>query len=208
MAGKRQLKPIEVFEANIADAERLLAFTSALENGRRWTRVEKKTAIGTALGVPARDHGSLGCVESNDVFVVIEPTSGVRVEHFSEKELRPLLRQALVAISAAVESYVAVKACSYASAALRANPLPNRMKNVVLSLDAVIDIEASPSPTRIGIVFSRRSIDEGTRSRTPATGSPLDGLRCLFPTCAASSRARFRSCMRWRLCCRDFAGIT
>jgi hypothetical protein len=35
VAGKRQPTPIEVFEANLADAERLLAFARALTNGRK-----------------------------------------------------------------------------------------------------------------------------------------------------------------------------
>lgn len=175
MAGRRQLRPIEVFEANLSDAERLIAFARALENGRRWARIEKKRAIGKALGIPNRDHATLGCVESSDVFVVIKPESSVRVDHFTEKELRPLLRQAVVAISAAVESYVAEKASTYASAALALATRPERLKDVMVSLDAVIDIEAryqrrrfghraileafiereaSPSPTKVGIVFS------------------------------------------------------
>lgn len=41
MAGKRQLTPMEVFEANIGDAERLIAFARSLENSRRWTRASR-----------------------------------------------------------------------------------------------------------------------------------------------------------------------
>jgi hypothetical protein len=173
MASKPQLKPIDVFEANIGDAERLIGFARALENKRRFTRLAKKRSVGRALGFPAKQHDALGCVESRDLFIVIKPSSAVKLEHFAEKELRPLLRQAVVAISAAVESYVAEKACSYASAALRSRP--DRLKLVTVSLDAVIEIEsryqrrgvghrailkefiereASPSPTKIGIVFS------------------------------------------------------
>jgi len=113
MTGKRQLTPMEVFEANIGDAERLIAFARSLENSRRWTRATKRQAIGAALGIARKHQGSLGCVESPDVFVVLKPSSALKLEHFSERELRPLLRQAVVAISAAVESYVAEKACSY-----------------------------------------------------------------------------------------------
>jgi hypothetical protein len=172
MPGRRQLEPIEVFEANIADADRLVALTAALENGRKWTRMEKKRALGGALGIAVRDHAAIGCVESNDFFVVIKPKSKLGVNHFTERELRPLLRQAVVAISAAVESYVAVNAASYASAALRNSSNP--LKDVGVDLRAVMNIEAkykrrtvayrtvlveyleksaSPAPSQIGLVF-------------------------------------------------------
>jgi hypothetical protein len=173
MVRKKALKPIEVFEANIADAQQLIVLTAALENGRRWTRAERKQSLGEALRIPARDRPSIECVESSDLFVVIKPKSKLGVEHFTEKQLRPMLRQAVVAISASVESYVAVKAGSYASAALRSRP--ERLKEVPLSLDDVLEIEstytrrgvgyravlvefleqnASASPGRIGKVFS------------------------------------------------------
>jgi hypothetical protein len=196
------LKPIEVFEANIADAERLIALARVLKNGRRFARKEKRQAIGKALGIARRDHAALGCVESSDVFLVIKPSSSVRTEHFTEEQLRPLLRQAIVAISAAVESYVAEKASTYASAALDARP--DRLKDVALSLDKVIEIEsryqrrrvghraileeylemtASPSPSKVGLVFStvgqsdvlkRVDVERGVAKGTSA--KELEGL--------------------------------
>ena len=173
MAGKRQLTPIEVFEANIGDAERLIAFARALENGRRWARIERKRAIGqSARHTESRSRLSGLCRVARCVRGHQAQERGTDRPLHGE-ELRPLLRQAVVAISAAIESYVAEKASTYASAALASRP--ERLKDVMVSLDAVIEIEsryqrrrvghraileafiereASPSPTKVGIVFS------------------------------------------------------
>jgi hypothetical protein len=174
VAGKRKPKPVEVFDANIGDAERLIGLTRALLNARTYRmRKERREGVGMALRLPRRDWDNLDCAESDDVFVVIKPTGAVRREHFTEPELRPLLRQAVVAVAAAVESYVAEKACSYISDAL--DELPDRLRQVSVSLGEVIEIEeryerrrwgyrdiieeylateASPSPSKIGVVFS------------------------------------------------------
>lgn len=174
MAGKAQPKPIEVFEANISDAERLLAFAEALTNGRKYgMRRELRAAVGGALKIPKGQWGDLDCVESDDVFVLLKPGGRVVRTHFTEFELRPLLRQAVVAISTAVESYISEKAQTFIAGALRDRP--PRLKEVAISLDDVIDIEkkykrrgwghraileqwieteASPDPGKIGKVFS------------------------------------------------------
>jgi hypothetical protein len=111
MAGKAQPKPIEVFEANISDAERLLAFAEALANGRKYgMRRELREAVGGALKIPKGQWGDLDCVESDDVFVLLKPGGRVVRTQFTEFELRPLLRQSVVAISTAVESYISEKA--------------------------------------------------------------------------------------------------
>jgi hypothetical protein len=89
--------------------------------------------------VPKGKWDSLDCVESDDVFVVLKPGGAARRAHFTEAELRPLLRQAVVAAAAAVESYVAEKAATYAASAL-ANP-PDRLKEVAITLVNVMDIE-------------------------------------------------------------------
>lgn len=174
MAGVKQPKPIEVFEANIADAERLIALTQALLNTRSYRmRRELRESVGQALRLPQRDWDDLDCVESGEVFVVLKGSGFVRREHFDEQELRPLLRQAIVAIAAAVESYVAEKACSCISDAW--DRQPDRLRQLAVSLGDVIDIEAkyqrrkwgyrelverhlereaSSDPNKIGIVFS------------------------------------------------------
>jgi hypothetical protein len=161
-------------KANIADAERLLSFARALTNRRKYRlRRELRESVGKALKLPKGKWDGLDCVESNDGFVVLKPGGAARREHFTETELRPLLRQAVVAAAAAVESYVAEKAAMYAASAL-ANP-PDRLKEVAITLVDVMDIEkryqrrawgyravlqahlereASSDPAKIGKVFS------------------------------------------------------
>ena len=174
MAGVKQPKPIDVFETNIADAERLIALTSALLNTRRYRmRRELRESIGPLLNIPKRDWEKLDCVESGDVFVVLKVGGAVRRGHFSEPELRPLLRQAVVAVAASVESYVAAKGCSFISKAWETQP--DRLRQLAISMGDVFDVEArytrrrwgyrdlvvehlereaSCHPSKIGIVFS------------------------------------------------------
>ncbi len=90
----------------MADVDRLVGFARALTNSRKYRmRKERREAVGGALGMRRAEIDQLDCIESPDVFVVIKPSGSVRRDHFTEQELRPLLRQAVVAISAAVESY-------------------------------------------------------------------------------------------------------
>jgi hypothetical protein len=174
MAGKKKPRPIDVFEDNIADAERLIALTGALLNTReRRMRAERRKSFGEILRIAARDRSKLDCVESGDVFVLLKPRGAVLREHFTEPQLRPLLRQAVVAISAAVESYVAEKACSFIGDAMK-NPT-ERLRGMAVSFGDVLQIEtqykrrswgyrdlieehlereSSPSPSKIGIVMS------------------------------------------------------
>src|SRR5689334_21525067 len=103
--------PLEIFEDNISDADRLIGFTRVLLNARtNRMRRERRDSIGVILGIPRKRRDAMDCVESADVFVVLKPDGAATRERFTEPELRPLLRQAVVAISAAVESYVAEKA--------------------------------------------------------------------------------------------------
>lgn len=168
--------PIQVFEDNIADAERLIALTSALMNTRqRRMRRELRETYGRVIGVPRSQWNELDCVESDDVFVVLKPRRAIKRAHFTEPELRPLLRQSIVAISAAVESYVVEKSCSYIGQALDEGEPPERLAKIALSLGDVLAIErsyerrrwgqraiiakfleaeASPNPDKIGRVFS------------------------------------------------------
>jgi hypothetical protein len=136
-------------------------------------RRELRESIGKALRVVKAQRSELDCVESDDVFVLLKPGGAVRRHHFTEPELRPLLRQAVVAAAAAVESYVSEKAATYVAAAL-ADP-PERLKDVSISLADVMTIEsrykrrawgyravlqsylereASADPSKIGVVLS------------------------------------------------------
>lgn len=99
----------------------------------------------------------------------------MRREHFTEVELRPLMRQAVVAIAAAVESYVAEKACCYISEVLKSEDPPRRLLDMPVTFEDVLWIEetytrrgwghrllieeylrheASADPGKIGQVFA------------------------------------------------------
>ena len=141
MAAGAKPTPMAVFDANIGDAERLIRFARGLTNNRvRRMRKERRDAVGRAFGMLKRDRELLDCVESDDVFVVLKPGGAVTHDHFTEPELRPLLRQAIVAISAAVESYVAEKAKSFIGEAWKT--LPDRLRGIKIDLGDVLDIEA------------------------------------------------------------------
>lgn len=171
-----RLSPLDVFEDNIADADRLIGLTRVLLNTRsRKMRRELRDSFGRMMRLPRRTWQDLDCVESADVFVLLKPDGAAERAHFDEPELRPLLRQAVVAISAAVESYVAEKAASLVSEALRSDPVPPRLAQMAVKFEDVLWVEknyqrrgwghrqlikehliseASPDPGQIGKVFS------------------------------------------------------
>src|SRR5680860_752012 len=108
MARSPKPSALEAFEANVADAEMLLALSTALKNRRvRRMRAELRERIGEALGVTRGRRGGLDCIESDDLFVVLKTDGRVSRDDLREEALRPLLRQAVVAIAAAIETYVA-----------------------------------------------------------------------------------------------------
>lgn len=142
MAGKQKLTPIEVFEENIADAQRLLDLASLVQDQRvRWMREELRAAIGTASRLPQKKWGGLDRVESNDLLIILKPDGRATREDFTEISLRPLLRQAVVAIAAAVESYVAEKACTFIGEALRCAEPPRRLLDITVSFEDMLWVE-------------------------------------------------------------------
>lgn len=168
--------PLGVFEENIADAEQLVHLARVLANTRRnRMRKERRTSIGAALGLPKKVHDQLDCVESDELFIVIKPGALGQRSLFTEDQLQPLLRQAIVATAAAVESFVADKACTYIGEALRGDDLPKRLAGMGVNFGQVIAVDreytrrgwgyrhivrehleaqASSSPAQIGQVFS------------------------------------------------------
>jgi hypothetical protein len=198
-----RIEPFEVFEENLADAERLVAFARALLNvRRRRMRRELRDAVGDALGFRQREWDDLDCIESDDVFLVLKPGAGVDREWFQEAQLAPLLRQAIVAISAAVETYVGDKACAYASAALRDRP--ERLRKLSITFGDLLEVEdsytrrgwghrkllethlreiASAASSQVGVVFSTvgrkvnwKTLDDARKVAKGATQSQLDEL--------------------------------
>jgi hypothetical protein len=175
MAGTAKPTAREAFDDNLADAEALIAVARALRNRRvRRMRRELRERLGSALDVPRRDWDDLDCIESDDLFAVFKPGSQVNRESVSENNLRPLLRQALVAACAAVETFVGDRIMERLRDALDSDPRPTRLLDLPMTVEdwlrieekytrrrwglrEVIEIEvrklASPAPSQIGAAF-------------------------------------------------------
>lgn len=175
IAGKTKPTARQAFDDNLADAEALVTVVRALSNRRvRRMRKELRDRLGAALGVKKRDWDNLDCIESDDLFAVFKPGSRVNREAVSEPNLRPLLRQSLVAACAAVETFVGDRVMERLRGALDSDPRPTRLLDLPMTvgdwlwiedsyerrrwgLREVIDLEvrrlASPSPSQIGLTF-------------------------------------------------------
>ena len=146
----RKLSPYEAFVDNIEDAESLLIYAHAFQNRRaRSMRSELRSRIGEALKVAVTRQNELDCLESDDLFVVFKPDSRLGRAEFTD--LRPLLRQALVAASAALETYVADKAMDFVGPALSAGRMPPRLSNISLTVGHWAEIEENYERRRWGI---------------------------------------------------------
>jgi hypothetical protein len=177
MTGKRKPSAFEAFEDNMADAKSLVALATALTNSRkRRMRTELREKVGAALGVRNAGLDQLDCAESDDLFVVFMPGSSLSRDNMSEDSLQPLLRQAVVAASAAVETYVADRVMELAGPALRAKKRPTRLDDLTLTfqdwfaisakypqrkvwglrllLEEHVRRDASPAASSVGMMFS------------------------------------------------------
>ena len=183
--------PYKAFRDNIGDAEALLSYAVAFENQRtRGMRRELRDRVGNALTIPLNQRDQLDCLESEDVFMVFLPGGNLGRANFSD--LRPLLRQSLVAGCAALETYVADKAMEFVGPALRAQSHSRRMKDIPLTVGHWVEIErtyvkrgwairsvveehiretSSTAPNRIAEVFSIVGVQNWLNS--------VDGLRRL-----------------------------
>ncbi len=176
---------LETFTENLADAEYLVNLASLLENRRsRRMRRELREAVGRVLRISPRDYEHLDCVESDGFFIVLKPSSALKREDL--KDSRPLLRQALVAACAAVETYMFDKAMSQVGPLIRyPTKTTERMKKLTMSLEDWQQIEysyqrrgrglrevvikreltelASTSPTKVGQVLSLVGVKDWAR---------------------------------------------
>jgi hypothetical protein len=140
MPRPRKLTPLDAFNSNLADAEMLVAYARAFQNRRKYRMPEKlRERVGEALGVPAKKRAALDCLENDHVIAVFKPDGGMGRDQFDD--LRPLLRQAVVAACAALETYVADKTMEFVGKALRANQLPPRLREITLTLGRWDDIK-------------------------------------------------------------------
>ena len=156
---------------NIEDAEALLSYAQAFQNRRvRSMRSELRSRIGEALKVAVTRQKELDCLESDDLFVVFKPDSRLGRDGFAD--LRPLLRQALVAASTALETYVADKAMEFVGPALSANKMPPRLSNISLTVGHWAEIEENYERRRWGV----RAIVEEYIRETSSTAPNQIGI--------------------------------
>lgn len=169
MARTKRLAPLDAFEDNIADAEALVQYAKAFRNQRtRGMRKELRERIGEALKVPSKKRATLDCLESEHLFVVFMPDGGLGRAQFDD--LRPLLRQAVVAACAALETYVADKAMEFVGQALRANQLPRRLREITLTIGHWVDIEQGYDRRAWGI---RALVEETIREMSSTAPSRI-----------------------------------
>ncbi|MDO8614052.1 MAG: HEPN domain-containing protein [Dehalococcoidia bacterium] len=140
MARTRKPTPLEAFNSNIGDAEALVTYARAFRN-RRKNRMPKKLQerVGDAFKVPAKKWAGLDCLQNDHLVVVFMPNGGMGRHQFDDR--RPLLRQAVVAACAALETYVADKAMRFVGKALRADQLTPRLREITLTLGHWDDIK-------------------------------------------------------------------
>ena len=164
------------FDLNIQDAKMLVELASLLSNQRtRRMRRELRERLGDALSIPQKRRGDLECLQNEKVFVTFMPGHGAWRDRLDDVGLRPLLRQALVAGCAAVETFCADRVMERYSAAIKQTPPPSRLLELSLTVDQYLTIQetyqkagwglrkviemevrqrASPAPAQIGQLFA------------------------------------------------------
>jgi len=200
---KRQLA-LEAFELNIADAYFLADLAGSLTNQRvNRMRKELRVTVGDTLRIGKTQRDALDCIESDDFFVVLKPET--TLDRHRLKDVRPLLRQAIVAGSAAFETYVADRVMELLGPVLRQRPLPSRLAEISMTVEQYYDIEAryqrkgwgvrelvsaavteraSPSPTQVGMAFAivneKKLLQRVDSKLRQAKGTAHDHLERLY----------------------------
>lgn len=191
------------FQDNIKDAEVLLSYAKGFINNRKYRmRAELRQSIGETLHVNVRDRNKLNCLDSGGLFVVFRPDADLQPSDFDD--LRPILRQVLVAVCAAFETYVADKVMEHVSTAIRADKLPARLEAIPVTLGQWLEVEArykrrgwgmrsiiegfiretsSTAPNKVGEVLSVIGVKHWSKKvdglRSLPNGTTVDHLDCL-----------------------------
>jgi hypothetical protein len=201
-----QTKPtaMEAFGLNMADAAKLVALAAAVTNRRaNRMRREKREKVGAALGIGKRQLDELDCVESDDLFVVLKPGSKLARRDFDD--VRPLLRQSLVAGCAALETYVGDRVMELLGNQLRAKEKPKGLLSIPMTvhdwyrindryertnwgvrelIEQHVRLQASPSPSKIGEMFEivgvKKITSETDRFRKQKIGTTRDRLEVIY----------------------------
>jgi len=176
MAAPPKMSARDAFDLNIQDAQMLVELANLLSNRRtRRMRRELRERIGDALSIPQRRRADVECLENDKVFVIFMHGHADWRDRLDDVGLRPLLRQALVAGCAAVETFCADRVMERYSSAVKQKPPPSRLLELSLTVDQyltiqdtyqktgwglrqVIELEvrqkASPAPAQIGQLFA------------------------------------------------------
>ena len=142
----------------------------------RRMRQELRDRLGEALNVPRKRRMELECLQNEQVFVTFLPGHAEwRGRLGKAGGLGPLLRQAIVAACAAVETFCADRIMERYSSAMKEKPPPSRLLELSLTVDqhlaiqrqyqkpawglrALVELEvrqrASPAPAQIGQLFA------------------------------------------------------
>lgn len=152
------LSPLEAFEENLADAERMLRLAIGLADVRvKRMRADFKRNLGAALGVPSDERALLERAEGRDAWVILKPHANLSREMFGEEALSPLVRQSVIVIGAAVEGFVADRAVAAVNEMLYGARLPQA---ATARLTNDIRLEASADPKKISSVFKRLGVEQ------------------------------------------------
>lgn len=175
MTGIRKPKSREAFDLNMNDAETLVEIVKLLENERaNRMRAQLRGRIGGALRIPKAKYSDLECLENRQVFITFKPGFAHLRSSLEQAELRPLLRQAIVAGCAAVETYVADRTMELLGPVLRAKEKPPRLLELTMTVQQYLKVQsyqrqnwglrdliedqvflkASTSPSSIGMLMS------------------------------------------------------
>lgn len=176
MARQTKPDPLQAFALNMDDARQLTRLAEALTNQRtRRLRAEMRDKLGQALRIPVSKRPELDCIRSGDAYVILTP--GSRLSRAQLEDLRPLLRQAVVAGAAATETYMADIAMKHVGALVRSEAkATEKVRRIPMSVGDWIYIEqhyqqrrrglrsrvlepyirefASTSPTKVGELLS------------------------------------------------------
>ena len=196
----------QAFDANIADAELLFNIARMLQNDRqRRMRVERREKVGVALNLPKRDWPAVEVIENDQIFLAFKPGAGSLGSQLDAAALRPLLRQAVVAACAAVETFVADRVMDHYAAAMKLDPVPARLLGLTMTVDDwlridktytrrawglrnIVELEirekSSPTPSVIGQLFSMvgitdvfKKIDKRRGVALKTSDKELDAIR-------------------------------
>ena len=171
MAGVKKPSAMSAFADNMNDAKQLVAYADAFGNSRAYRmRRELRERVGDALRIPKRQHGDLDCLESSHLFVTFKPGSRLGRADFVDR--RPLLRQAIVAGCAALETYVADKTMELIGPVLRSDDIPARLAEVPLDVGELLAIQNQYTRYRWGL---RKVVEQHVR-RTASSAPSQIGL--------------------------------